>query len=172
MGRSLLDDTKTRLSTSHKLFIVDYTGYLRLRGFEDHVNDWFFVKRGFLTCWLEPGFHNFWRVWNPGISYFCFRFYLLLGGRRKRELAAVVVFFVNGVLHNLLFSLITGRYSFPLPFTFLSFGALAVASQHLQKVFNQRRLPAIVNAAINIGLVIGSFDFGFRMNDILRLNLG
>lgn len=51
-------------------YVEDYKSYLQLRGFGDHHDDWYFVKRGFLECWFAPGFHRFWQTWNPGIGYF------------------------------------------------------------------------------------------------------
>jgi hypothetical protein len=161
--------TRRRLYQSYQRYVSDYEQYLRMRGFGDHVHDRVFVNRAFIKCWTEPGFHNFWRAWNPGISYFGFRFYLLLGGKERRDLATISVFVLCGILHNLVALPFVRCWSLPLPFTFLSFGVLTILSQRLESIFRQERFPAIVNAAINIALVIASFEFGFRMNDALIL---
>jgi len=157
------------ISNRYRRYVERYKVYLKLRGYGDHVNDGPFYVRSFLTCWAEPGFHRFWRVWNPGISYFCFRLYLALGGKRRRVWATLVAFEVCGIIHVLVLYPFLRRWSLVLPVTFLCFGILTLVSRGLERVLRQDRWPAVANVALNVGLVIASYDLGFRVDRILRL---
>lgn len=159
------------LKASYRQYVHNYQQYLKLRGFGNHVNDWVFVRRGFLDCWLQSGFHRFWQVWNPGIGYFSYILYIWFGGKNRRFTSTIAVFLVNGLVHNLVVSLIRWRWDFPLPFTFTLFGVLTIVFQRLDRHIELNRWPRICHLALNIGLVILSFDFGFRMNDLLKATL-
>jgi len=156
------------LKTSYHQYVCNYKQFLKLRGFGEHDNDWPFVKRGFLECWTQSGFHRFWQTWNPGIGYFAYKIYLSCGGRDRRNIATIAAFLINGLVHNLIVSLILWRWDFPLPFTFTLFGLLTIVSRWLDDHLNIRNWPKSLHFAINVSLVILSFDFGFRMNDLLQ----
>lgn len=158
------------LQAAYLRYVDDYREYLRLRGFGTHINDWFFVKRGFVECWWEPGFHCFWQVWNPGISYFTYKFYLLLGGNKRQNRATITAFVINGLVHNLVVIPILQRWDFPLPFTFLCFGLLTVGFRWLGRHIDLKKLPDICHLCINIGLVMLSFKIGFYINNHLNAN--
>lgn len=160
--------SKKRLASSYQQYVRDYKQYLGLRGFGDHVNDRVFVKRGFLECWLQPGFHHFWQVWNPGIGYFTYKMYLSFGGKDRQSMATIAAFLVNGLIHNFLISLLLWRWDFPLPFTFTLFGFLTVISRWLERPMKMNKWPKIFHLALNIGLVILGFDFGFFMDEYLH----
>jgi len=145
---------------------ADYRRFARIRGFET-FNDWPYHRRGFLECWAEPGFHRFWRVWNPGIGYFVFRLYVGLGGARHRVTATLSSFFACGLVHTLVVAPLLGRWSNTLLVTFTCFGILTLLSRSLADLLRQERWPAVVNILVNVGLVLGSFDLGFRVNDLL-----
>lgn len=164
----MLASLRDRLQPSYQRYVSSYKQYLKRRGYGDHVNDWFYIKRGFLTCWFAPGFHRFWRVWNPGIGYFVYKLYVLLGGNKRRNLATLAAFVINGLIHNLIVSLLFWRWDFPLPFTFLSFGVFTIIFKWLDTFVALQKLPAILHLAMNVGLVILSFDFGFTMNEFLK----
>jgi hypothetical protein len=162
-----------QFQNKYEEYVLDYKRYLKFRGFGDHVNDWVFVKRGFLECWLAPGFHRFWQTWNPGIGYFTYRLYNRIVGkrlvqRRKQNIAIVLTFLINGVIHNLLVMLIQWKSSFPLPFTFFVFGVFTVIFRELSPKMRVENWPKIIHLGINVGLVIVSFDFGFWMDDLLH----
>jgi hypothetical protein len=167
--RFSIEETKQHVKSRYNWYVDDYKKYLKLRGYGNHLHDWLFVKRGFLECWLAPGFHRFWQVWNPGIGYFTYRFYLRLGGKERQNLATILVFFLNGLIHNLVVSLFFWRWSFPLPFTFLSFGIFAVIFRELARYVQFERIPKFIHLVINVGLVILSFDFGFFMAENVQL---
>jgi hypothetical protein len=159
---------KRRLRRKYDQYVDDYKSYLRLRGYGNHLNDWHFVKRGFITCWFAPGFHRFWQVWNPGIGFFTYRLYLRLGGKKNQNQRTILVFFLNGVIHNLVVMLFLWRLSIPLPFTFLAFGIFAVVFRELAKCIQFEKFPKLILLLINVGLVILSFDFGFFMDERIQ----
>lgn len=144
----------------------DYRRYAVLRRFRT-FNDWPYHCRGFLECWAEPGFHRFWQVWNPGISYFTYCAFLALGGRRHWVLPTLASFFLCGLLHTLLVAPFFGRWSYTVVVAFTCFGILTVLSKLLAGLLRQERWPKVFNIAVNIGLVLGSFDVGFRIDRLL-----
>lgn len=145
---------------------MDYRHYAAMRGFRT-FNDWPYHRRGFLECWAQPGFHRFWQVWNPGISYFVYRTFIRLGGRKHWIWPTVTSFFLCGLGHTLIVAPFLGRWSYTVIVAFVSFGILTVVSRLLARRLRQDRWPKVVNVAINVGLVIGSFDLGFRLDRLL-----
>lgn len=148
-------------------YVSSYRAYARMRGFTSEVNDWPYVRRSFIECWAEPGFHRFWRVWNPGISYFVYRLFLRLGGRRRWFLPTILAFLLCGVAHTIIAAPFLGRWSFSVITAFGCFGVLTVASRLAAPFLRQDRWPGIVNVLVNAALVAGSFDVGFRMDRLL-----
>lgn len=47
---------------------------------------------------------------------------------------------------------------------FTCFGVLIVLSRRLARFLRQDRWPTVVNIAINVAFVLGSFDVGFRID--------
>lgn len=140
-----------------------YRDFARQRGFPT-FNDWPYHRRSFLECWAEPGFHRFWRVWNPGIAYFVHRFFLRLGGRRRWALPTVASFIACGVAHTLVVTPFFGRWSYTVVTAFAGFGVLTVLSRCLAPWLRQERWPVSLNVLVNVGLVLASFDLGFRVD--------
>lgn len=142
-----------------------YRQFARDRGFRS-FNDWAYHRRGFLECWAEPGFHRFWRVWNPGIAYLVYRLFLRLGGRRRWALPTIASFIGCGLVHNLIVLPFLG-WSFTLVTAFTCFGVLTVLSRSLAPQLRQERWPVPLNVGVNVGLVLASFDLGFRVDRVL-----
>ena len=44
---------------------ITYAQYCARRGYTSPFRGWSVVKRSLLCSWTQPGFHRFWRVWNP-----------------------------------------------------------------------------------------------------------
>ena len=147
--------------------MADYTRYARMRGFKS-LNDWPYHRRGFIECWAEPGFHRFWQVWNPGIAYFVWRLYIRLGGRHHWVLPTLAAFILCGVAHHVVALFLLGRWSYTIITAFTSFGVLTVLSRLFARRLRQRRWPVVLNVLVNVGLVIGSMDLGFRLDRLLR----
>jgi len=139
-----------------------YRQYLHRRGYPA-PQGWPFVRRAFLECWFEPGFHLFWRLWNPALGFLTFRLYRLLGGNRGGRITKVAAFFISGLLHGLAVLPFLG-WSLTIPVTFTCFGLLVVAGQSLSPLLRQNRWPKILNGPVNAGLVLASFDIGFRVD--------
>lgn len=158
---------KARIRRRFRAYVADYARYARLRGFTTEVNDWPYVRRSFLECWAEPGFHRFWQVWNPGIAYFAYRIFLRLGGRRRWVWPTIGAFVMNGLIHTMVVVPFVGRWSWTIIVAFLCFGVMTVASRRLARRLRQDRWPWPVNAAVNVALVIAGMDLGFRANDVL-----
>lgn len=138
----------------------DYRRYLRRRGFAAE-SGWPFVRRGFLECWAQPGFHRFWRLWNPGLSFLTFRLYRALGGGAW---AKVLVFLFSGLVHNAVVAPVLG-WSLVLPVTFGCFGALVAVGPYTSRLLRQASWPGALNAVVNAALVVTSFDAGYRLHD-------
>jgi len=162
---SLLD----RVRLGYKRYVNDYRAFARMRGFRTEVNDWPYVRRSFLECWAEPGFHRFWQVWNPGIAYFVYRLFLLLGGRRHWAGPTILAFVLCGLGHTLIVAPFFGRWAFSVITAFSCFGVLTVVSRLASPLLRQDRWPAAVNVLVNVSLVAGSFDVGFRVDRVLGL---
>ena len=148
-------------------YVADYRAYARKRGFTSELNSWPFVRRSFIECWAEPGFDRFWMVWNPGISYFVYRLFLKLGGRKRWVMPTLLAFVINGFIHTLLVVPFIGHWSFSVIVAFTSFGILTVISRLCRSRLAQEKWPTLINVFVNVGLVAGSFDLGFRVNRLL-----
>lgn len=134
--------------------------YVEKRGYAS-LHDRPFFKRAFLLCWAEPGFHRFWRVWNPGISCFVFKLYCRLRGSFGRDPATVLAFVANGFVHNAVACPLMGRWSWTIPVAFLFFGASTVLSRRLEGFLRQESWPWPLNVLVNVGLVCLCMDLGF-----------
>jgi len=164
--RDSIKKFKHLLIARYRLYIWRYIAYARLRGFRS-FNDWPYHRRGFTECWAAPGFHKFWEIWNPGIAYFVFRIYLKLGGKNNRFSVTALAFVINGIIHTLLFYIISGKYSYTIVILFLLFALITITNRELEHVLQQNKWPRYINGVINITLVCGSFDLSFKFNGLL-----
>lgn len=155
-----------RIRTGQAAWEADYRRFARMRGFRS-FNDASYHWRSFVACWAQPGFHRFWQVWNPGIAYFVYLLFIRLGGRRRWIAPTLVSFFACGLAHTVIVAPFFGRWSYSVIVAFMCFGSLTVLSRLLARYLRQERWPAVINTAINVGLVLASFDVGFRVDRIL-----
>ena len=163
VGRSPRDGVKAW----YERYVAAYEKYARMRGFNTEINDWPYVRRSFIECWAEPGFHRFWQVWNPGIAFFIYRLFIRLGGRRRWLFPTVSAFVLCGVAHTVIVAPFFGRWSFSVITAFACFGVLTVVSRLASSILRQERWPGIANVLVNAALVAGSFDIGFRVDRLL-----
>ena len=146
-------------------FEAGYKKFAKMRGFKT-FNDLPYHWRGFIQCWAEPGFHRFWQIWNPGIAYFVYRLFIRLGGSKKWIIPTFLSFLFCGIIHTVIVFPFLG-WSFSVIGAFACFGVLTIFSRKISSLLRQEKWPVIVNVAINIGLVVGSFDIGFRIDQLL-----
>lgn len=147
---------------------ISFTEFLSRRGYDLRRGSGQFLKRMFLESWIQPGFHRFWRVWNPLYGYFLYLLYLLLRGNRNRILATLFVFASCGfLLHDVLAWAITGYWSLTCTFGFLFFGVFALFNRALEQILHQDQWPALANAAMNIFLIVASLLAGVWLSHTL-----
>lgn len=130
-------------------FDESYNQYVILRGYDPSSSKLLILKRALVDSWGEPGFHRFWRVWNPGIGHLLYRLYLALGGNRIRLLATMLVFTLCGFMHDVLVMLIFRRPFVAFTAAFVFFGILAVISRSLESILRQERWPRLLNVFAN-----------------------
>jgi hypothetical protein len=116
---------------------------------------------------MQPGFHRFWQVWNPGISYFFYKAYIHLGGNTHRIILTIVVFSLDGWIHNIIAYPFLRKWSYVLPITFTIFGFLVVVSRELDQFVQWSRVPWVLHLILNLGLVLASFHMGFTLDALL-----
>lgn len=138
--------------------VITYAQYCARRGYKPPFKGWPVVKRSLFESWAQPGFHRFWRVWNPPVGYPLFRLYRLLGGNRNRVIATLAVFTVTGALHDLAVFALRQRWDMILTCAYFAFGCLSLLSMKLAPYVGQERWPKILNVILNAGLVVSTFE--------------
>jgi hypothetical protein len=136
---------------------------LILRGYDPSANKLSILKRALFDSWSEPGFHRFWRVWNPGVGHLLYHLYLLLGGHRIRTIAMILVFTLCGITHDVLVMLIFRRLFFVFTTAFTLFGILAVVSRSLESVLRQERWPRLFNILTNVSCLAAPICFAVQL---------
>ena len=140
---------------------ITFRQYLSRRGYDLRKSPGAFLGRMFLSAWAEPGFHRFWRVWNPLYGYFLFHLYRLLGGNRHKVPATLTVFVVCGfAMHDLPVILLTSRIQLTVTVAFLAFGLAALSSQAVARSWGLSRWPKWLHVLLNLGLIVAGLLFG------------
>jgi hypothetical protein len=161
----IINDFRNTWQKKLAVFELDYKKFAKMRGFKT-FNDLPYHRRGFLECWAQPGFHRFWQVWNPGIAYFVYHIYIRLGGLKKWTIPTFLSFVLCGIIHTIIVFPFLG-WSFSVIGAFTCFGVLTVISRKISPILRQEKWPQIINIIINTGLVIISFDIGFRIDRLI-----
>jgi hypothetical protein len=164
-----LDEEKSRVRgvwLTANTYKQRYREYLLLRGYDPESNKWSILKRALIESWAEPGFHRFWKVWNPGIGYLLFRLYLLLGGKQRRTFTTLVVFGACGLLHDVVVMMMFRHPFLVFSCAFLCFGFLTMVSRSLETWFRQDRWLTPANVAVNVSLVGVSIQAGVTLQQI------
>ncbi len=137
-------------------FNESYDQYLILRGYDLSSSKLLVLKRALVGSWGEPGFHRFWRVWNPGIGHLLYRFYLALGDNRIRLAATMLVFTLCGLVHDVLVMLIFRRPFVAFTAAFVFSGILVVINRSLEPILRQERWPRLLNVFSNVSCLAAS----------------
>lgn len=147
--------------------VRSYHEFLRYRGINNPQNPIEYFRVGIIDCWAEPGFHKFWRKWNPGVGYLAHRLYIRLGGSNNLIFATMIVFIVIGFVHDLVGILLTGKLSPKSTIIFVIFGILTLISRSLEGNLRLEERSSVVNVGINLGLSVLAFNVGARLNSLL-----
>ena len=150
---------------------ITFRQYLARRGYDLHASTGLFLRRMFLSAWAQPGFHRFWRVWNPVYGYLLFRLYLVLGGNRRRILSTITVFLFCGfMLHDLPISIIRGHIQVTITAAFFLFGVVTLLFQQAENRLGALQWPRVVHVICNFGVVGGGLLFGvWVQNWLIRI---
>ena len=133
---------------------TSFQQYLEGRGYDLDRGSAAFLRRMFLECWAQPGFHSFWRVWNPAYGYLLFRLYRSLGGSRSQVPLTLLVFGLCGYLaHDFPVSLFLGRPLLVCTVAFVVWGTLVSLARHLERPLAFARWPPPLHVLLNIALV-------------------
>jgi hypothetical protein len=151
----------------HGGFNDSYNRYLVLRGYDPSSNKLKILKRALVDCWGEPGFHAFWRVWNPGVGHLLFRLYLSLGGNRARLTATLLVYILCGMLHDVLVLLIFRRPFVAFTAAFLFSGVLAIGNRALERFLQQDRWPRWLNALTSVACLAVAIHAGVQVQMLM-----
>jgi len=151
------------------LAAVTYTQYLSRRGFPPLEPGGRFTRYVFLAPWSAPGFHMFWRRWNPLAGFALFHLYVLLGGGRNHALATLTVFALAGVIHDALATLLLGAPVIILTAAWIFFGAASLLSRAAAPRLRFRKWPPPALILLNLSLIATGLSVG---SVIQRLLLG
>lgn len=134
-------------------FNQSYDQYLILRGYDPTSSKFIILKRALIDSWGEPGFHEFWKVWNPGIGHLLYRLYRAFGGNRFQLIATMLVFTLCGFVHDVLVVLLFRHPFAAFTAAFIFFGILTVLSRSLEPILQQNRWPGFLNVLTNVSLL-------------------
>ena len=137
---------------------MTYEQYCLRRGYSPPFRGWPIIKRSLFESWVQPGFHRFWRVWNPPVGYLLYRIYIALGGNRNRFISTSVVFTISGALHDLVVVALVPMWGPIITCSYLIFGWLSLLSLKMEKILHQEKWPPILNVVLNLGLIISIFE--------------
>jgi D-alanyl-lipoteichoic acid acyltransferase DltB (MBOAT superfamily) len=126
------------------------------------------LKRAAFGSLAQPGFHRFWRVYNPAIGYPLFRLYVALGGNRNRAPATLGVFLWCGFLHDVIVMILKWHWSIIFVVAYFCFALLSLLSLKLQPVIRQDKWPTLVNVMLNIILIAAPIQSGIWLNGVLH----
>jgi hypothetical protein len=131
-------------------FNQSYDQYLILRGYDPATSKLLILKRALIDSWAEPGFHEFWEVWNPGVGHLLYQLYRALGGNRFQLIATMLVFTFCGFVHDVLVILLFRRPFVAFTASFIFFGIFTVLSRTLEPILRQNRWSGFLNVFTNV----------------------
>ncbi len=135
---------------------LTYAQYLARRGLSGQAS----TREVLLGPWSAPGFHLFWRRWNPHLGYLLFRTYVALGGGRHHALSSLVVFLLAGAAHDLVVPLLTGFPSIGVTVAFGFYWAASNGCRIAGSFARFRRWPKSACVSLNLALVGAGLALG------------
>jgi hypothetical protein len=149
---------------------IPYDRFLIRRGYNKDWPAWRIIKRALVDSLTQPGFHRFWRVFNPPVGYFTYSLYVFFGGNRNMIFATLSTFLVCGFAHDLFVMIITKKPYLSFSIAYIIFGLLVILSRSHQYLLRQDRWPVTANILVNSGLIAGSFHIAIKINNIFFEN--
>jgi hypothetical protein len=142
---------------------VTYTQFCLRRGYKPPFKGWAVIRQSVFESWAQPGFHRFWRVWNPPIGYLLFRIYIAFGGNRNRFVSTSIVFAISGALHDLVVFALVPMWGPIITSSYLVFAWLSLLSFKFERTLHQKKWPTILNVILNVGLIVAVFEILRRL---------
>ncbi len=139
---------------------ITYAQYLSRRGISLAGNQLQVARQIFLVPWAAPGFHMFWRRWNPLFGFGLFRLYGSLGGDRNHIIATLAVFSLAGFIHDIVLTLLIGEPAIILTTAWIFFGAASLTSRAVAPRLGFRRWPWLALALLNLSLIAAGLALG------------
>jgi hypothetical protein len=137
---------------------LTYEQYCLRRGYAPPFKGWPVIRRSLFESWMQPGFHRFWRVWNPPVGYLLCQIYIRLGGNRNRLISTSVVFLFSGALHDLVVIAFAQRWGPIITFSYVMFGWISLLSLKMENILHQEKWPSIYNVILNVGFIVIVFE--------------
>ena len=140
------------------------------RGYKYPIKIGDLLLRWWFLSFAQPGFHRFWRVWNPLLGYLLFLFYIALGGNKRPFIASFVVFTSCGfVFHDLL--TLKEVIALDTTISFMIWAVLCDLSRRYQLHKIQEKWPWIANVLINALLLVGGKEAGSFLWQVLSKSM-
>ena len=133
--------------------------FYRKRGYKYPLKPIDLLVRWWLVSFAQPGFHRFWRVWNPLLNYLLFLFYVALGGNKRPFIAGFLVFTGCGFVFHDLLSLNKGL-ELDMTISFMIWAVLCDLSRRFKLHEIQSRWPWVVNVVVNVLLLVAGRELG------------
>ncbi|MEC7987793.1 MAG: hypothetical protein VX278_21675 [Myxococcota bacterium] len=140
------------------------------RGYKHPLQTKDLLIRWWFLSFTQPGFHRFWRVWNPLLNYALFLFYIILGGNKRPFLAGFVVFTSCGfLLHDLL--TLKEVIELDMTISFMIWAILCDLSRRYKLHKIQAKWPWIANVLVNVFLLVFGKQAGLFLWELLSKNI-
>lgn len=135
------------------------TQYLRRRGFEPPWYSLVSLKRWWIDSFAQPGFAQFWRLWNPPMGFLLHQLYRGLGGDQNRVLACLGTFAAAGFFHDVIRLFVRKSHSInpELTIAFVIFGMLVLLTSPRRVQRFMRRLSWPVHCVLNAACLYTGF---------------
>jgi hypothetical protein len=137
---------------------ITYAQYCLRRGYKPPFKGWPVIRRSLFQSWAQPGFHRFWRVWNPPVGYLLYKLYVLFGGNRNRIISTSIVYAISGALHDLVVITLVPIWGPIITSSYLVSGWLSLLSLKMERILHQKKWPPILNVILNFILIVGVFE--------------
>ena len=129
------------------------------RGYKYPLQSGDVLLRWWFISFAQPGFHRFWRVWNPLLGYLLFLFYVALGGNKRPFVASFVVFTSCGfVLHDLM--TLKETLELDMTISFMIWAILCELSRSFKLHEMQEKWPWVANVLVNALLLFCGKEAG------------